>query len=506
MIEYIKSNDLKAKCARGTFLLGAGTIADRGLAFISKMILVRILMPQEMGLMVLVLSLTMMFEVFTQIGVKQSVIQNPKGDTYEYMNMAWWFQAVRACAIYMIAFALSPWICEFYFSGKSQVMDYHSSSELIMIVRIMFLAIVFIGIMSPGSYVLEKQFKFGKYLMIIQGSAVIGTLITVSLAFILRNVWALVIGFWFTSFLKFIFSFIICPFRPKFQYHKESLIDILIFAKGMLGVPVLAYLALHLDVLVAGKMVSPALVGMYGMALSLVYIPVDLFSRIFVPVLLPAFSEKQNDTETLSKAVLHISKVVLLFAIPAIALLMIYSKQVLTVVFGSRYSEVSTTFTILCVYILLLLNTKIFGNLFFALGKPHLHRKFVGLRVALVLLLIYPAVKNFGLIGVALVLVVANFAGLWIQVNMLRSLISLRITAYLSCWISGLLLTVIVISVTGIMQTVSPSMPLLNMTVGLSCQILLLAIIFRSQNIFLARVEKAETAAKPAGELGSDNV
>jgi len=505
IIRQFKGSDLKSQCARSSFKLSIGTFADRSLAFASKMLLVRLLLPEEMGLMVLVISLTAMFEVFTEVGVKQSVIQNENGSDPAYMNMAWWFQCVRALIFYAAAFAAAPLICRFYFNGKADIISHHSMSELIVLVRVAFLVILFNGLISPAAHVLEKEFRFGKSILIIQGSDILGTIVTIMLAFMLRNAWAMIIGFCCMAFFKLVFSFAFCSFRPSFSFDGKSFKEIARFARGVFGSPILAYLAFHIDVLVAGKMVAADILGMYGMAIVLARIPQDLFARIITPVLLPAFAKLQKDKDAMNATIIQVAKATSLVALPLVAVSVMCSKDILSVVYGKGYVDVAPAFSLLCLYVLVLIHAKIFSNIFFGMGQPHKHRAFVAVRVAIIASLIYPAIKLFGMTGAAFVLLFANFIALCLQAVILQKEVGLKVVDYAASWLGAVGVSVLAMSVTGAMQAARPSMSMLNFAAGISSVIVSLGVLFIYKISRPVRQEETvETVIETAGE--SENV
>lgn len=470
--DTFRGDDLKARCARSSVVLGSGAFIAKFLGFGSKVVLTRLLVPQEMGLMVMILSLTQLFEVLTEVGIKQSVIQHKNGADLEYLNMAWWFQSLRGIGLYAIAIIVAPWLCEFYFRSRPEVLSRYSMGELTTLVRVAFLSILFNGFVSPKAYVLEKKFRFGRVVVITQGGFVLGAIVTIILAFVLRNVWAIVIGFAATGFTRCLMSYVLCPFMPRFAYHRESFHGLYRFARGMVGLPVLTYIAFNIDVLVAGKLVSTSLVGFYGMALTLAFAPWDLFNRIISPVLFPAFSERQDDKEALSAAVLKITRVTTLFLIPLTALTIICSKTILTFVFGVEYSAVAVPFGLLCLYILLLIQGSILGAVFFGIGQPAKHRAFVGLRALILVVLIYPGIKFFGLTGAAAVVVLTSFVAMCMQVIVIRKTIGLNIFYYAISWLPGLALAAPVSAVIIIARGLKPDSPMLHLTIGcLSCLI-----------------------------------
>lgn len=482
---HLRSDNLKARCARSGVVLGIGAFVAKFFGFGSKVVLTRLLVPGELGLMVMILSLAQLFEVLTDVGIKQSVIQNRNGAKIEYLNTAWWFQCFRGTGLYVIAFIVSPWLCEFYFHNKLDVLTRYSMEELTTLVRVAFLSILFNGVISPKAHILEKKFKFGRVVVITHGGYVLGAIVTIILAFVMRNVWAIVIGFAATGFTRCLMSYALCPFMPSFAYHRDSFQGLYSFARGILGLPVLTYIAFNIDVLVAGKLVSTSLVGFYGMALTLAIAPRDLFSRIISPILLPALAEKQDDQEALCIAVLQMTKYIALFAIAPIALAIICSRSILTIVYGAEYSVVAVPFGLLCVYVLLLMQGTILGVVFFGIGQPAKHRAFVGFRALILVVFIYPAIKLFGLTGAAVVVATASFAAVCLQVSVIQRTIGLNIFDYVMSWVPGLALAVPVLAVIVAVRNFMPDLPMVHLMIGgLSCIVVCGLGVFLLPNFF----------------------
>jgi len=464
--EKFRGDTLQQRCARATFSLATGAFLARGLSFACKVILVRLLAQADMGLMVMILTLTTFFETMTELGIKQSIIQAKNGADWDYMNVTWWFQGLRGVVLYAVAFFASPWICQFYFAGKDEMLILHKMPELVTLTRVAFLTIPLNGFVSPEIYVLMKEFKFGKSVVLNQGSMIIGTIATIILAFLMRSIWAVVIGSVGTVLILCVVSFVFCPFKPRFNFHWDSFRHVSKFAKGVFGLPILTYIAFSGDVLVAGKLLPVALVGMYGMASTFAQLPKELLLRIVGPILMPAFAEKQNDKKALCRGLLKINYITALFGIPLTALAIVCSKTLLTRVYTPEYAKVVVPFSLLLVYAMLQLQAVLVGKLFFGIGQPGKHRSFVGFRAVILVLLIYPAIKFFGLTGAASVLVFANFAALCLQVVVLHKVIGLDIADYALSWMPGIFMAVPVVVTVWLMQSFKPELPLLSFSIG----------------------------------------
>lgn len=434
-------SSLKAKCAQGAMVLGVGTVGGRTLRFLRILILARILAPEQFGIIAIVIASLRVLEAFTEVGVKQSVIHNKRGAEREYLNVAWWFQSVRGLALFAIAILAAPSISSFY--GKP---------ELLRLFQVSYLSILFTSFISPRVYVLEKEFRFGRSVLLVQGSGVLGTVITIVAAFMIRNVWALVIGFVAEAAILCLFSYILVPFLPRFRIDRECLRELMKFARRMFGLPILTWISLGADVLVLGKIVADDELGMYSLAIHLVSLPIILFSQIIKPVLLPAFSQKQDDRDSLCQAVLQITRGAATFIIPLVVFLASCASGILLLAYGSQYVAVAVPCGILCLLILVRVEVAIPTTLYFAVGKPHLHRRFVMLRAAIIVALIYPAIVHFGLSGAAAVMVLGHFTALLLQIFWCRRVIDLHFGMYMRCYVPGLLLALPVMGIVAVLR------------------------------------------------------
>ncbi len=431
----MRGTSIRAKSARAAMALAAGAIVERSLRFVRYVILARILAPDQFGLMALVMVAASALEALTEVGIKQSVIQNKRGADPEYLNVAWWFQAVRGVGLFAVAFLAAPWIGSFY-----------ERPELVRLLRVAFLAVLFRGFVSPRAHVLEKQYRFGMVVLLIQGSGILGAVITIVSALIMRNVWALVIGFVSEFAIMCVLSYVFVPFLPRFRMERGCLSELMDFARGMFGVPILAMIAFETDVLVLGKVVSKDELGMYYLAMTLVLLPITLFGRVITPILLPAFSDKQDDREALRRVILRVVRSSAVFTLPLVAFMASCAGGVLTVVYGSEYAAVTVPCAVLCLLIVCRTQAPIFNSAYLAVGQPRMNRRFVILRAVIVAGLIYPAVVHFELLGAAIVAVLGNSIALLMQIFWSRRIVDLEFRAYASCFLPGLVLALPIIA------------------------------------------------------------
>jgi len=400
------------------------------------MLLTRLLAPEAFGTMAIVMSISTAAESFTQIGLREALIQNPKGHDKNYVNAAWWLAVGRGVVLYLLAFAVAPSIAGFY-----------RNSELTLLLRVGVLSILFSGAMSAQAWVGLKEMKFKRWAVIYHGGGICGVLITVLLSLYLRNVWALAIGFAAEAAAACLLSHLLCPFRPGLRIDRSSAGELLRFSRGVVGLPFLNFIFMRADIFVVGKLYSAQQLGLYGMAVNLAQVPAIFMMNLLGQVMMPAFSQLQAAKERTNQVLLKVTSAVAFLGLPLLVFVIFYGRSLISVLYGASYSAATACFVVACFTGLINTVNGQITTVFYANGRPQLHRRFAWVRAILMVLLIYPFVQWFGPVGAALTGLLAIFAGYLFQLGRIRRLTALNLYQYSRIFTlaSAISLTVILI-------------------------------------------------------------
>ena len=148
--QLLLGENLRAKATRGATLVGSASVIEQASRFGRNMLLARLLVPSAFGTMALVMSLASIVGSLTEVGLKVSVIQNPRGREPAYLNAAWWMAMGRGLGVYALIFAMAPWVAQFY-----------GNPGLSALLRVALLSVVLEGAMSPRSCLPEKEPEVG---------------------------------------------------------------------------------------------------------------------------------------------------------------------------------------------------------------------------------------------------------------------------------------------------------------------------------------------------------
>ncbi len=410
---------LKAKVLRGGTWMGAGSFAEQFTRFARNMILARLLAPEAFGTMAIVLSAGSVIHTITDIGVKEAIIQNPRGTEERYASAAWWLALSRAASLYGLIFLLAPWISRFY-----------GNHELAVLLRVVAVGVILDGALSSRAYVAMKEMRFSKWAVINNGGGILGVVITVILSFFLRDVWALVLGNVAESASRCVLSYMVCPYLPSLSWDREAVRDLLRFSRGLFGLSFLNLIFMRTDVFVLAKMCSSAELGLYVMAVALVQTPTGFGMNLLGQTLLPTFAHVQGNSERMNRIVLQVTTLLVFLGLPPLVFVFFCGRSVLTLAYGHSYSAATWPLIIAsCVALVNLLNAQI-TTVFYAKGSPQLHRRCVVLMAIIMVTSIYPFVKWFGLVGGQLACLASIGVGYSFQVARVRQSTGLDLRRY----------------------------------------------------------------------------
>jgi O-antigen/teichoic acid export membrane protein len=421
---------LRAKAMRGGVFLGGGSVAEQASRFARNMLLTRLLAPGAFGAMAIVNASAAIVGTLTEVGLRAAVIQNPRGGEKAYLNAGWWMGMGRAISTYAIIFAMAPWVAHFY-----------GNAELSALLRVTLLGTLFDGAMSPRSILPQKEMKFGRWIAISNGGAIGGVILTIVLAFVLRNVWALAIGFCSENAFRCLLSYILCPGLPTFGWDRHVARDLYKFSKGVLGLSFLNLIFTRTDIFVLGKLFSATQLGLYTMAVTLVQTPSAFLVGMLAQTLFPAFAHVQEDNERVNRILVEVSSWMILLGLPVVVVIYLCGQSLLSLIYGARYVAAAGPLAFAAAVVFLNALNAAITCVFSGMGRPELHRRAVTASAVVMIIAIYPACKWRGMVGGQVAALLAIAVSYLLQVIRMRGLTGLELLRYGKAFVPALLVS-----------------------------------------------------------------
>jgi len=422
------SGTLRAKAARGALFLGSGSAAEQVSRFARNMLLTRILEPSAFGVMAIVLSSAAIVSALTEVGLRAAIIQNPRGAEKAYLNAGWWMAMGRSISMYAIIFAMAPWVAHFY-----------KNVELSGLLRVTLLGALFDGAMSPRSILLQKEMRFGRWLAISNIGAICGVTLTVILSLTLHSVWALAIGYCSENVFRCLLSYILCPGLPSLGWDRAAAQDLYKYARASFGLSFLNLIYSRTDIFVLGKLYSSTSLGLYTMAVSLAQTPSVFLTAILGQTLFPAFAHVQDDMDRVNRILVEATSWLILLGLPTVVAVYLCGHSLLSIIYGARYVAGAGPLAVAAVGIFLNILNVAITCVFSGIGRPDLHRRAVAASAIVMIIMILPACKVFGLVGGQIAALAAISVSYLLQVIRMRQLSCLDLLRYGKAFVPALI-------------------------------------------------------------------
>lgn len=391
---------LTSKVFRSGAWVFAGKITSRCLQTVKLVILARLLAPEDFGLFGIVMLAMSAVETFTRTGFDQALIQR-QDDIRDHLDTAWTVQFVRSLSLAALLFLGAPLVANFFGEPRS-----------IVLLRVLCLVKIAEGCKNIGVIYWQKNLKFHKRVIcdLIQSSTSLA--VGISLAFILRNVWALVWSSLFGAVVHVGLSYMMHPFRPRLKLVPAQAKDLFRFGKWMLGGTIVMYLSNNGSEIVLGKLLGPVALGVFQIAHRISNIVSTEITHTSSAVLFPAYAMAQSDRERLRRGFTMAMDTVISLVFPLSAFLFCAAPEFVMVVLGQQWVPAVLPLRILTVAGIIRALAALGGPLFFGTGRPHMDFWMnLGRAVALAVV-IYPLTRLYGVAGAAFSLVVALTATL----------------------------------------------------------------------------------------------
>jgi lipopolysaccharide exporter len=358
---------------------------ERLIGLVSTLILARLLLPADFGLVAMATSFIALLEVVGNLGVDSALIQSERA-TRKHYDTAWTFNVLIGLGTSLIAVASSPALAAFY-----------DDQRVIPVLWAMAFASLLQGAENIGTVDFRKHLDFRREFRYQTGKKVISFLAVVPLALLLRNYWAIVVGTVVARAGALGLSFWMSPYRPRPCL--ETGRELFVFSRWLLVGGLVVFARQRASDFMIGRMAGPRALGLFNVASELGTTPA---TEIVMPVsraAFPVYSTIASDAPALASAYLRVLGLVALLAIPAGAGLAATADLLVPVLFGDKWLDATPVLAYMGLYgITLALQGNIFP-VFLARGKPRYSVWVVAFQLACLLPLLYWWTRAHGSTG-----------------------------------------------------------------------------------------------------------
>ena len=402
--------EIRRRMATGAAWMVVLRLADRSIGLVSTMILARMLVPADFGLVAMAMSVVAALEIMSTFSFDLALIQNRSADRRHY-DTAWTLNVLFGLANAGLLLALASPVAAYYreprVEGIMQCLSIYAAIQ---------------GLANIGIVAFQKDMELHKEFRLGLLKKLIGFTVTIWLAYVLRNYWALLAGQVATAAAAVALSYVLHPYRPRFSLAAHR--DLFRFSSWLLVNNLLTFLMHRTTDLVLGRASGSGALGIYNVAYEISNLPTTELIFPISRAVFPGYSKMAGSIDELRQAFIDVLSVTLLFVIPAGLAIAAMADPIVHVLLGDKWTEAVPLIQVLAVFGVLRASSANSGPMYLALGSPLLLALMTGLFLVVMGLGLWVLVPLHGALGAAFAMLLAGA----IAVPMLFAGIARRLT------------------------------------------------------------------------------
>jgi lipopolysaccharide exporter len=383
--------DLGVRMATGAAWMIALRLSIRGIGLVSLIVLARLLVPADFGLVAIATALSGALAAMSEFGFQVALIQNQAADRRHY-DTAWTLGIVRGLIVAGALVAFAPSLAAMF-----------ADLRLEPILVVLAIGVVVGGFENIGVVDFRRDLRFQKEFVYRALAKIASFAVMVPMAIVLRNYWALVLGMLVTQGASVLLSYTMCAYRPRFSLAAWR--ELIRFSKWLLLNNILYFAYQRLDTFVIGRFAGAQPLGFFRLAHEIASLPTTEMVAPIRAAILPGYAKLASDRERLRASFAATFGAIVMVALPVAAGLGLMAEPLVRLVLGERWLDAVPLLEVLCIAGAINVCTANTWPVFIALGRPWISPALVGLGAVLLVPLLLWGVQEAGALGAAWALV-----------------------------------------------------------------------------------------------------
>ena len=319
----MNNENLKNSIFSGVFWKFAERILAQGVSFIVSVILARILMPSDYGIVALILVFINIADVFVTSGFSTALVQNKDADRIDFSTNFYCSMAV-SILVYLILFIAAPFIEKFY-----------DMQGLALILRVFALRIPLSAYSAIQHAYVERHMIFKRYFFSTLGGTLISGVVGIIMAYKGFGAWALIAQYFTNTIVDIIVLSITVPWHPEFVFSWKSAKSMMNYGWKILAADLSGTFFDQLRSLIVGKGYTSADLAFYNKGNQLPSLITTNISTSIMSVLFANISDEKTRVKEMTRKAVKIMSFVMfpmLFGLAAV------SGSLIDVLFTSKWA------------------------------------------------------------------------------------------------------------------------------------------------------------------------
>ena len=337
-----------------------GEIASRAIGPLVFLVLARLLVPEDFGVVAAATVVISFSQVFSDAGLAKALIQR-HDRVEESANVVFWLNLVIGLVI-----------VTFLFFGAHFIADFFHDERIALVVQVLSLQILLTAFSSVHTALLQKDLNFKPLFWVRLVTTTAPGLASIPLAINGMGYWALVFGTLLGQMAQSAALWMFSPWRPHGRLDRNLATELVAFGKWAMLSGLIGWFYGWMDAIVVGHYLGPHDMGIYRTGNTFVTMIFGLIFSPLLPVLYSAFSRMRHDLSKVAESLLLVVKGIAMVAFPISAGLIALRAPIEQFVFRDEWGGIGMVIAILALVQGFSWLVGSNGEAYRGVGKPHI--------------------------------------------------------------------------------------------------------------------------------------
>ncbi len=301
------TSSLRRRALTGSVWTFAHYGGTRALQLASNLILTRLLVPDLFGLMAVVNLWMMALQMFSDIGIGPSIIQDKRADDPRFLNTAWTIQVIRGASLWMASCVLAVPVAAMY-----------DEPVLLQVIPVVGLTSLILGFNPTAYFSLHRHLVLGRITVFEIIAQAVCIIVMVVWALVSPTIWALVVGQVARAIVVLVLGWTALPgMKNRFVWDRDSARSLIRFGRWIFISTVITFLVMRIDQFTLSGLMGMGLFGIFWIAMQLSDALAQFLLAFGSRLLLPLYA-RLNDAgdEALRRNVTRVRLLLLAITLP----------------------------------------------------------------------------------------------------------------------------------------------------------------------------------------------
>ena len=349
---------VERKAIAGLKWVGAAKLLAQVSSWVVTLVVVRLLVPGDYGLMALASLVVSVAAAAAELGLGTSLVQAGAFDREQLARVA------------ALALLLNLGMGLVVACGAPLAALFFNEPRLTAVIQVGALHFVLAAFTTVPEALLLRDMDFRRLSAADLAAVLSGSLATLALALVGAGVWSLVVGNLLAALVRSSLLIRGRVVRPQFRF--DRIARFAVFGGTLTASRLVWQLTNQVDVLIAGRFLPKEAVGLYSMAVHLATLPMQKISSVVNQVALPTIARLQAERPRLQLRLLAALRLMMLVAIAPLWCLAAVAPEFVNVVLGPQWNGIAYPLRMISLLVPLKIASSVISTSTVALGAATL--------------------------------------------------------------------------------------------------------------------------------------